>query len=38
MADFPTTLSKNLCSTKIGKINENKLKELKQKMIELYEL
>ena len=38
LVDFPTTLSKNLCLRKIGKINENKLKELKQKMIELYEL
>ena len=36
--DFPTTLSKNVCSIKIGRISETKLNEIKDKMSELYGL
>jgi len=36
MADFPTTLSKNLVSQKIAKVSEKKLEEVKEKIRELY--
>ena len=38
LADFPTTIEKNLISQKIGKISKQKLQEVKQKIKELYEL
>lgn len=38
LVDFPTTLAKNLCKTKIGKITQQKLLEVKEKMKKLYSL
>ncbi len=38
IVDFPTTIEKTLALQKIGKISARKLKELKQKLSELYEL
>ena len=38
MIDNPVTTYKGVIQTKIGKINQIKLKEVKQKMRELYEL
>ncbi|MBI4044673.1 MAG: type II toxin-antitoxin system PemK/MazF family toxin [Candidatus Diapherotrites archaeon] len=37
-ADFPVVIEKTSVSQKIGKISEQKLKEVKQKLKELYEL
>ena len=36
-ADFPVVIEKTSVSQKIGKISEQKLKEVKQKLKELYE-
>ena len=38
LVDFPTTLEKTLLTQKIGKISEQKIREVKQKLKELYEL
>lgn len=38
LVDFPTTIEKTLITQKIGKITNQKLKEVKQKIKELYEL
>ena len=38
IVDFPTTIEKTLIPQKIGKISEQKLKEVKEKLKELYEL
>lgn len=38
IVDFPTTIEKTLAAQKIGKISKEKLKEVKQKIKELYEL
>jgi mRNA interferase MazF len=38
LTDFPTTLEKELIGNKIGKITKEKLKEVKNKLRELYEL
>ncbi|MDO8634006.1 MAG: type II toxin-antitoxin system PemK/MazF family toxin [archaeon] len=38
MADNPVTTYKKMIEAKIGKISEQKLKEVKQKLKELYEL
>ena len=38
VADFPTTIEKSLLSQKIGKITESKMREVKQKIKELYGL
>ncbi|MFH1663631.1 MAG: type II toxin-antitoxin system PemK/MazF family toxin [archaeon] len=38
MTDNPVTVYKKLIETKIGKISKQKLKEVKQKIKELYEL
>jgi len=38
IVDFPTTIEKNLKIQKIGKITEQKLKEVKQKIKQLYAL
>ena len=38
LVDFPTTIEKKLITQKIGKISNQKLKEVKQKIKELYEL
>lgn len=38
LTDFPTTMEKNLIAQKVGKISAQKLKEVKQKIKELYEL
>jgi len=38
LTDFPTTIEKNLISQKLGKISNQKLKEVKQKMRQLYGL
>ena len=37
-ADFPVVIEKRSVSEKIGKISSQKLKEVKQKIKELYEL
>ncbi len=38
LVDFPTTIEKKLITKNIGKISSQKLKEVKQKIKELYEL
>jgi mRNA interferase MazF len=38
LTDFPTTIEKELIENKIGKITKEKLKEVKEKMRELYGL
>jgi len=38
ITDFPTTIEKTLISQKIGKISNYKLREVKQKIKELYEI
>ncbi|MFA4855882.1 MAG: type II toxin-antitoxin system PemK/MazF family toxin [archaeon] len=38
IVDFPTTIEKTLIPQKIGKISAQKLREVKQKIKELYEL
>jgi len=38
LADFPTTIEKELIENKIGKIKKTKLNEVKEKLSELYEL
>ncbi len=38
MVDNPVTTYKGMISTKIGKITENKLKETKQKIVNLYNI
>ena len=38
LTDFPTTIEKNLIAQRIGKISAQKLREVKQKIKELYEL
>jgi mRNA interferase MazF len=38
MADNPVTTYKEMITTKIGKISKEKLKEVKQKVVELYAL
>jgi mRNA-degrading endonuclease toxin of MazEF toxin-antitoxin module len=38
LTDFPTTIEKELIESKIGKITKEKLKEVKEKISELYEL
>jgi mRNA interferase MazF len=38
MIDNPVTTYKGIIKSKVGKINEKKLKEVKEKMCELYEI
>jgi len=38
LADFPTTIEKDLIAQKIGKISSQKHRKVKQKIKELYEL
>ena len=38
LTDFPTTIEKNLIAQRLGKISAQKLREVKQKIKELYEL
>ncbi len=38
LTDFPTTIEKSVITEKAGKISSQKLKEVKQKIKELYEL
>ncbi|MBU2100095.1 type II toxin-antitoxin system PemK/MazF family toxin [Candidatus Micrarchaeota archaeon] len=38
LTDFPTTIEKSVVTESIGKISNQKLKEVKQKIKELYEL
>jgi len=38
LTDYPAAISKNIISSKIGAITQNKLTEVKQKIFELYKL
>ncbi len=38
LVDYPSTVSKAILSEKIARISSEKLKEVKQKMIELYQI
>jgi len=38
LTDYPAAISKHIFLKKIGKITQNKFKEVKQKIIELYSL